>query len=464
MPLHHKIPISHAPWASKARTEGAAMQLTYSSTRAEARPWHNAFGIADPSRLKLVLLAVAFVSYGLRDAFTGPVRFFAAQYHLAFVWFIPDLMSFAAVGYFVWFMAIRRESAWGLLFSINVFISLIIGWIFMTAPPAALFSAVKMMSPIFLGFAFAGRSVTEVRWATHAFLILAILSGIGLLFSPYVDYPWTGMSVETFGQTKAVGRVWWSGGAMRYGGFAGDSTMAAYMTLFPFILVARQYPKSLIIPLMIPLGYALYLSTNKTAMGCAAIFAAYYFTFEIFKVFDRELEVRKTLTRYSFLLVLVPFILMIGLSGVNLEKIDPALFSMQDRINSTWVFPFIYLADVFPIGLITGCGLGCFVYPMDYTALGFMRVPVDNFYVSTYIMLGFPFILFVIGAWLGVEKSDNREKLTMLFLMNIYAVTVQCYGPSTITIFFGYCFSDMFLTGTRVWRRRALEKADDPAA
>ena len=38
--------------------------------------------------------------------------------------------------------------------------------------------------------------------------------------------------------------------------------------------------------------------------------------------------------------------------------------------------------------------------------------------------------------------------------MNVYAVTVQCYGPSTITIFVGYCMSDMFLTGTRRWKRR----------
>lgn len=436
------------------------MQLTYPG--APTRPWHSFFGIADPSRLKLVMLAVAFVSYGFRDAFTGPVRFFAAQYRLEFIWFIPDLMSFAAVCYFVWFMAVKRESAWGLLFSVSVFVSLIIGWIFMSAPPAALFSAVKMMSPIFLGFAFAGRSVTELRWATHAFLLLAILSGIGLLFSPYVDYPWTGMAIETFGQTKAVGRIWWAGGAMRYGGFAGDSTMAAYMTLFPFALVSRQYPKALIVALMIPMGYALYLSTNKTAMGCAAIFVAYYFAFEIFNIKDKQLELRKLLTKYSFGLVIVPFALMIALSGVNLEKINPALFSMQDRINSTWVFPFTYLAETFPIGLITGCGLGCFVYPMDYTQLADLRVPVDNFYVSTYIMLGFPFALFVVGALLGVDKSQNREKLMMLFLMNIYAVTVQCYGPSTITIFFGYCFSDMFLTGTRTWRRRLRAEAAPP--
>lgn len=440
------------------------MQLTHSSTRAETRPWRNAFGIADPSRLKLVLLAVAFVSYGFRDAFTGPVRFFAAQFRLEFIWFLPDLMSFVAVGYFVWFMAIRRESAWGLLFSINVFLSLIIGWIFMSAPFGAVFSAIKMMSPIFLGFAFAGRSVNEARFASHIFLTLAILSAIGLLLSPYVDYPWTGMAVETFGQTKAVGRIWWAGGAMRYGGFAGDSTMAAYMALFPFVLVSGSYSKKVILPLMIPIGYALYLSTNKTAMGCAGIFLAYYIVFNLTSLKDEDLSVRKFLAKYSFLLVCVPFILMIALGGIDLQRINPTLWSMQDRINNTWVFPFTYLSENFPIGLISGCGLGCFVYPMEYTPLRDLRVPVDNFYVSTYIMLGLPFFVFVFGAMLGVAKSQIKDKLLLIFLMNIYAVTVQCYGPSTITIFMGYCISDMFLTGARSWRRRHRTATKDDIA
>ena len=428
--------------------------------QARARLWprtdavDGAAGQRDTSWLTLRLLVLAFSLYGIRDAFTGPVRFFAAQYKLQAVWFIPDVLSFVAAGYFIWTMALKRQSAWGILFALNVFTALILGWIFMSATGPALFSAIKMMSPIFLGFAFAGHSVNEVRPGRHLFLALSILSTIGLLLSPYVEYPWTGMSVETFGQTKAVGRIWWAGGAMRYGGFAGDSTMAAYMAVFPFALVARQYPKLLILALMVPIGYALYLSTNKTAMGVAGMFAIYHIAFNYTPLRDNGLTVQRALARWSFLLVLVPFALMILLSGVNLAEINPALFSMQDRINNTWVFPFTYMADVFPIGLVTGCGLGCFVYPMDYTPLGYLRVPVDNFYVSTYIMLGFPFIIFVVGAWLGVQKSKIYDKLLLLFLMNVYAVTVQCYGPSTITIFVGYCMSDMFLTGTRRWKRR----------
>ncbi|WP_156352807.1 MULTISPECIES: hypothetical protein [unclassified Sphingomonas] len=443
----------------------------------EMRPWRRAFGqhrkiasipvrddelqrsltrSAELSRLKLTLLAIAFVSYGFRDAFTGPVRYYLAHAKLAFIWFVPDMMAFAAVAYFVWYIAIRRNSAWGILFSVNIFLSLIIGWLFMSANAAALFSAVKMMSPIFLGFAFAGRSINELRWARYSFLLMSALSVLGLLLSPYVDYPWTGMSVETFGQTKAVGRVWWSGGAVRYGGFAGDSTMAAYMALFPFILVCTHYRKWFTFLATPIIGYALYLSTNKTAMGCGIIFLAYYLIFEVLTDPKNNELYRKKLTQYSFALVLVPFILMIALSGIDLQKINPSLFSMQDRINSTWVFPFIYLSNIFPAGLITGCGLGCFVYPMDYTSLGYLRVPVDNFYVSTYIMLGFPFAIFVIGAFLGVPNYKTRDKILLMFLMNIYAVTVQCYGPSTITVFMGYCFSDMFLTSVKNWKRRYL--------
>lgn len=415
---------------------------------------HHAHADRETSPLALQLLVLAFSLYGIRDAFTGPVRFFAAQFKLQAVWFIPDAMSFVATGFFIWSFVFRRQSAWAVLFTLNIFTALILGWIFMSAPPPAVFSAIKMMVPIFLGFAFAGHSLNEVRAGRHLFLALSILSTIGLMLSPYIDYPWTGMTVETFGQTKAVGRVWWAGGAVRYGGFAGDSTMAAYMALFPFALVAKHYNQKLILALMIPIAYALYISTNKTAMGVAGLFFAYHVAFQFTSLRDRGLNIQQLLAKWSFALVMVPFALMILLSGVNLAEIDPMLFSMQDRINNTWVFPFTYMADVFPIGLIAGCGLGCFVYPMDYTALGYLRVPVDNFYVSTYIMLGFPFIIFVVGAWLGVQKTKQYDKLLLIFMINVYAVTVQCYGPSTTTIFVGYCISDMFLTSTRRWRRR----------
>ncbi len=412
---------------------------------------------ADLDRAMLPL-TIVFLSYATRDALTGVFRYWLPKFHLAGVWFIPDMMSFVVMAYFIWVVAFRRQSAWAILFSASIFVSTILGWIFMSSSSVALLSSVKLMSPMFVGLAFVGRSIADRKWACYFMFALAVISTIGLLCSPLFDYPWVGMAVETFGQTKAVGRVWWSGGAIRYGGFAGDSTMGAYMCLFPLIIVHRHISPKLILLIAGPVGLALHLSTSKTAIGCGILFALYY----VFVVLlgkrradpARELRITRQLAKWSFVLVPVPFILMLALGGIDLTTIDPMLFSMQDRINNTWTFPFTYLAQAFPIGLITGCGLGCFTYPMEYTRLGYLMVPVDNFYVATYVMLGVPFILFVIGMFTATIKSTDREKLTLIALLNVYVVTVQCYGPSTATIVLGYAFSDMFRTQGRRWTRR----------
>ncbi|MFX7945911.1 hypothetical protein ABTK43_19585, partial [Acinetobacter baumannii] len=65
----------------------------------------------------------------------------------------------------------------------------------------------------------------------------------------------------------------------------------------------------------------------------------------------------------SFSAVLVPFLLIVTLGGTNIARDYPALESLQDRIQNSWQLGFVHLAEVAPVTLFTGCGLGCFAYP-----------------------------------------------------------------------------------------------------
>ena len=203
-------------------------------------------------------------------------------------------------------------------------------------------------------------------------------------------------------------------------------------------------------------------SNSKTAMLIAILFILYFFVSPSWE--KRGLLHARTsmLAKWSFMLVSVPFILMFLLGGVDLSSINPTLFSMQDRINNTWQFPFTALADIAPYAIITGCGLGCFTYPMLTTGLAGLYVPVDNFYIATYLMLGLPFVITIVGMGTAAWKSQDIDKLLLMAMMNVYSVTVQCYGPSTATIMIGYAFSDMFLTRAVQWKRKNAEaKARD---
>jgi len=418
------------------------------------RRWHRkaaTFATAGVGEKAFPLIVAVMCMFAFRDMLTGSLRYFLSLAHLGVVWFIPDILSFVALGYFAWVIGWQQRSPFAILLVCSFAISTAVGALFMQTDGFAAFSSVKLFLPFFVGAALAGRSVTELRWARWTLIAIFAMSIVGLLLSPHVEFPWIGQALDNFGQVKRVGKVWWAGDKIRYGGFAGESTMAAYMCIFPYILVHRHFKRLVNFAIWIPMYSAIQLSTSKTALITFVVFVAYYLYFE-FRSTDR-LETSRKIARLSFLTVFIPFILMIFLGGFDLTTIDPTLFSMQDRISRTWVFPFTWLSENFPVGLISGCGIGCFTYPMGYTAMADLLVPVDNFYVATYIMMGVPFIILVIGMVTGVSKGRHYDKLVLITVLNLYAITVQCYGPSTSTIMLAYAFSDMFLPPAAGWLR-----------
>lgn len=412
-----------------------------------ARGWQDRFS----KELPIQFLSLVFCMFAFRDTLTSSFRYFLSLAHLNAVWFIPDGLSLIIFGYFAWQFAWRRQSAFGVLLVISFITSTIVGLLFMSSGMFAFISSVKLFLPFFVGCAFAGRSVTDIRWVRIFLLTIMCVSILGLLISPYVDFPWLGQTLDNFGQSKGVGRVWWTGGVIRYGGFAGESTMAAYMSIFPFFLLHRTLPKWVNIAFWVPIWWALHNSTSKTAMIVFGVFNLFYLVTLLPKI--DAMGFARRAAKLSFLLVPTPFIMMLLLSGVDLSDISQSLFSLQDRINNTWRFPFQYLSQNFPVGLLTGCGMGCFTYPMEYTDLAALTVPVDSFFVITYLMMGVPFLFLIVGMFTSTYKSKHLDKLTLIVMTNIYVVTVQCYGPSTATILVGYAFSDMFLTTYREWKR-----------
>ncbi|MDR6115793.1 MULTISPECIES: hypothetical protein [unclassified Sphingomonas] len=409
-------------------------------------------------RAYLLILAVAFMFF-FRDTLTSSLRYYLSLVHLSAAWFIPDLLSLFIFFYFAWRVAWQRRSSYAILLTCSFLFSTIVGLVFMQSTVFAFVSSIKLFLPFFVGAVMVDRSLTATWPARWALTALFVASTIGLLISPYVDFPWLGQNLDNFGAVKQVGKIWWTGGKIRYGGFAGESTMAAYMAVIPYIVMHRHFPRMVNFALWIPLYIAVELSTSKTALLTLIAFSAIYIAVEIQR--DRELRVAQFLARASYLTIPIPFILMPLMGGMDLTKISPVLFSMQDRISRTWIFPFTWLAENAPAAIFAGCGLGCFTYPMEYTKLGYLIVPVDNFYVATFIMMGLPFLVFVIGSYFTIGKNQSIEKLLLLTTLNFYAVTVQCYGPSTATLFLGYAFSNMFISGDR-WKRswRGSGKAD----
>jgi hypothetical protein len=153
----------------------------------------------------------------------------------------------------------------------------------------------------------------------------------------------------------------------------------------------------------------------------------------------------RSLALWSFLCIFIPIVLMIMFAGINLASVSRSLYSLQDRIDNSWQLPFVYMAKLMPTGFITGCGLGCFNYPQQlFSDKIFYWVPVDNFYIGTYLMFGPMFIVFMIFVVLAVARTMDIYKLSLVFVMNIYTITILSYGPASGLLIIGMAFSEVF--------------------
>ena len=410
--------------------------------------------------------AVAMLLFCIRDGFTGSLRYYLQFVNLGMVWFIPDLMAFVSFGIFVHLQFFKDKNASGIFIICAFLWSLLVSVIYMNDNMISFFSSIKMFLPIFVGFCFYGRSITEKRWTRTILIVIFIASTTGILLNPYVSYPWLGQTFTSFGMERQATKLWWAAhNVPRYGGFAGDSTMAAFMTLFTYVLIS-PYLSLLINILLWPVIFvALTYTNSKTAIGLSCIYVA-FFIYIRFVSQSAFLKVLRQYARLSFACLLIPPFLMLTLTGVDLGSISPNLLSLADRINNTWQLPFIHIAKIFPVGLFIGCGIGCYSYPMDYTPLTIYQEPLDNFYLTTFLMMGYPFAFFVFLQYRGIKWIDSPQKLILILLWNIYTVTVQAYGPSYATLIYGYAFGEIFYQARKVREAKAraayIRRLDGP--
>ena len=410
----------------------------------EVRSQPAAVGGAVLGSLVWNLEAAAFFSYFVRDLCAGALRYYTAIFGVGPLWFIPDVLAGLCLVAFIRRSVIRERNAVALLTVLYCGFSLGIGLVVLGSV-AALFSSFKMILPVFVGFCFYDRtlgSYGRLLGSVHAMFYVAVF---GVMLSAIHEMPWVGFTYESFGAVREAGRLWWDSDTVRLTGLAADSTMAGFFVLITFGLAAPQ--RSLLWCLVFgPLAvYACLLTTSKTSLIVVIVYMAAIVLVRALPP-ERRFPLVRRLGLGSFAAISIPIVLILVCSGVNLEEISPTLFSMQDRINNSWQLPFVYMLRMAPTGYLIGCGLGCFNYPQQLFVPKFadFMVPVDNFYLGTYLMMGLPSLVFVAYAWRRLARSRDGYRYTLAFLLNLFTITVLAYGPASALIVMGIVFSDAF--------------------
>lgn len=399
--------------------------------------------------------------YYLRDCFAGFFRYTFQNLGANSLWFIPDGMAFLCVGLFIIRHILIAKNLIASMTVIWMMISFVVAYFFFR-DSLAVASGLKMIVPVFVGFCFCMRPVNEMKAVRYLFYVVFVFSCIGVVWNSFGPLAWEGYAYEGFGVgERAASRQWWiAGGIPRLGGFAADSTMAGFFLMAGYAVLAVNMKIAMRLIVGVVAIYVTYITTSKTNLvAILFIFAILSFSWILGK--QKELKLLKSIAKYSYLTILIPYILIILLNGVDLTDISQSLYSMQDRINNSWVLPIVYMADLFPPGFVTGCGAGCFNYPMDLfpTAVQQYYVPVDNFYYGSYLMFGIPFLLFLARHSFTQRPSDPAVIISTI-AMNLFAITILCYGPASSLLLFGIIYSGNF--SSKIWGKHVEEYHGGP--
>ncbi|MCK1297351.1 MULTISPECIES: hypothetical protein [unclassified Bradyrhizobium] len=394
--------------------------------------------------VSLNIEAIALGVYLVRDAFGGVIRYYTSIFHLDTLWYLPDGVALLCLVQFFVHCILRNRSTLALLVFAQIMLSLVLGYFMMGTATAAI-SAFKMMLPVFVGFCFCDSSLGSYRKLLSVIAVTFYLSVIGVLLTKFYLMPWVGYKYESFGAVREAGRLWWAYGGddQRLMGFAADNTMAAFFILVSFAITSIR--KSTLWCLLYGslAVYVIRLTTSKTTMIVLVLYLVLLVIVRMLPEKSRFPAIR-AIALWSFAAILVPFFMIVVASGTAAVP-HSTLFSILDRINNSWQLPFVYMSQLMPIGLITGCGAGCFNYPQKlFSPLAAYWVPVDNFYIGTYLMFGLPFAAFMVMVFRANFGATDVYKLTLLFVVNLFTITVLNYGPASGLLIIALSFSEVF--------------------
>ncbi|WP_027574880.1 hypothetical protein [Bradyrhizobium sp. WSM1743] len=394
--------------------------------------------------ISLNIEAIALGAYLVRDAFGGVIRYYTSTYHINALWYVPDAIAILCLVQFFVHCILRNRSTLALLVFVQIMLSLVLGY-FMLGTVNAAVSSFKMMLPVFVGFCFCDSSLGSYRKLLSVIAVTFYLSMIGVFLTKFYLMPWVGYKYESFGAVREAGRLWWAYGGddQRLMGFAADNTMAAFFILVSFAITSIRMSTTWCLLFGSVAIYAIKLTTSKTTMIVLVLYL-------LLLVFVRMLPEKsrfpaiRSIAQWSFASIFVPFFMIVVASGTAAVP-HSTLFSIVDRINNSWQKPFIYLSQLMPIGLVTGCGAGCFNYPQQlFSPLAAFWVPVDNFYIGTYLMFGLPFVAFMVMVFRATFGATDVYKLTLLFVVNLFTITVLNYGPASGLLIIALSFSEVF--------------------
>lgn len=383
-------------------------------------------------------LIALFFSFQVLEA---PLRWVFNAIDLDAAIYLPKVFLFAAI---LALPLLRwKASRTTLLLSALIIIYLFWGMINLSNSMQALFG-LWVLVPFMFGLWVA--ALLDVRNLYRLFSTLFVIAAAGVLFNPLISYPWSGQTMDLFGQSIEGSREWTAFGVERYAGFARASFNAASQLLilatFLVVLLEKRWIKFLVWMIA---GAGIALTTSKGAIGAWVMLSMYFaggwlvgwqrFWPRLWLVGLAIIIVAMVLSPLSSLWIEYTF---------NLDSLASKFLFASFGERLTWMWPdSLHLLDLsgawhWWVGRGVG-GIGAaqqYFEPLHYLA-------ADNLFVYLAVDLGLPLsLLIIILLWLKTTMSSLRSTtptliLPVILLCSAYGIVVNIIEEPILSLALG---------------------------
>jgi len=371
----------------------------------------------------------------------APLRYGLALVHLDALIYLPKLLLLAAV---MLLPLLRpRASAPALMVSLLAGVYLLWGMVNLPSPAQAAFGF-WVLVPLLFGL-WAGPVMNVEQWQ-RLFLVLFIVTAVGVFLNPLIHYPWNGQSLDLLSKKIEISRQWTTFGIERYAGFARASFSAAsQLLLFGVMLVVllkRSVTKLLV---WFVAGVGIGLTTSKGPLGAWLLVSMYFLGGSLLRWPRYWIRLwLGALTLILLLMILIPLSTLWITYDPTLHGFASKLLfaSFGDRLN--WMWPdSLHLLDLggawhWWVGRGLG-GIGAAQQYFEPTRF----LAGDNLFVYVTVLVGLPVSLFLFGAlWWRIVRICLRRnvvawRLPVLLALVAYAVVVNEVEGSLLAFFLG---------------------------
>lgn len=316
------------------------------------------------------LLALFF----LGEVLAGPLRYYLGSSGATLVAYGPKAGLALAVLLVAALRPGRRPAAFFATLLVVVLVSLWQGY-----SPLAAGVGLNSILPFF-----AGLFLLESRdWpSTRITLGILLVACAGVVIDYFLPVPWAGASTTIAGLEVTASKVWWQLGSERVAGFARSSTLAATQIIVLYAMaLSRLSPRRQAV-LGAVAGLAIFLTTSKASLFAFALVAAAILAY--YRVLDLSASLGFPAffagAGVPYIAILFPFVI----SWLEPVVADDLLFSVRDRLTSSWPSTWQFLID--RDALLSGIGTAG--TSASQTLLGLNEVLVDNLYLYSIVIGG----------------------------------------------------------------------------